>query len=99
MARIIMQPEIVLSKSIEVRALKQEQEQIMHKINNLVNELALAINSEAHNVLVDNIKSMESSIGKFSTMLEEYAKLLETHADMEKYIRDVYAAPDILSIN
>ena len=80
MAIIQVTPELLQGKATEVRGLKQNHDDTMQKLNNLVRALNEQWKGEAQNAFVAKFDSMQAQFKNFSEMLEGYAKLMDTAA-------------------
>ncbi len=80
MAIIQVTPELLSGKASEVRTLKQNHDETMRQLNNLIMALNENWKGEAQDAFVAKYQSMQSTFTNFSEMLEGYAKLMDTAA-------------------
>ena len=80
MAIIQVTPELLNGKSAEVRKIKSEQEQVMHRLTQLVNGLNEIWKGEAQDAFVAKYQSMDATFKNFAELLEGYATLMDTAA-------------------
>ena len=80
MAIIQVTPELLASKATEVRGLKQNHDDTMQQLRNLVMALNESWKGQAQDAFVAKFESMQASFRNFSEMLEGYAKLMDTAA-------------------
>lgn len=81
MALIQVTPELLTGKAGEVRTLKATHDDTMAKLRTLVLSLNENWKGEAQDAFVAKFESMQTTFTNFSTMLESYAKLMETAAN------------------
>ncbi len=74
-------PELLQGKAQEVRGLKQNHDETMNKLRNLIMALNEQWKGEAQDAFVQKYESMQSTFTNFSEMLENYSKLMETAAN------------------
>lgn len=80
MAIIQVTPELLMSKSNEVRNLKSNHDETMAKLRQLVLALNEQWKGEAQDAFVAKFESMQPTFTNFSEMLERYAQLMDTAA-------------------
>ncbi len=80
MAIIQITPEVLMSKSAEVRSLRSSHDETMAKLRTLVLALNETWKGEAQDAFVSNFESMQPTFTSFSEMLEAYAKQMDTAA-------------------
>ncbi|MGN0736069.1 MAG: WXG100 family type VII secretion target [Anaerovoracaceae bacterium] len=80
MAIIQVTPELLMSKSNEVRNLKANHDETMAKLRQLVLALNEQWKGEAQDAFVAKFESMQPTFNNFSEMLERYAQLMDTAA-------------------
>jgi WXG100 family type VII secretion target len=80
MAIIQVTPEVLTGKATEVRSLKSNHDETMAKLRSLVLGLNETWKGEAQDAFVGKFESMQSTFTNFSTMLDDYAKLMDTAA-------------------
>ena len=80
MAIIQVTPELLMSKSNEVRNLKSNHDETMAKLRQLVRALNEQWKGEAQDAFVAKFESMQPTFTNFSEMLERYAQLMDTAA-------------------
>lgn len=80
MAIIQVTPELLMSKSNEVRNLKSNHDETMAKLRQLVLALNEQWKGEAQDAFVAKFESMQPTFNNFSEMLERYAQLMDTAA-------------------
>ena len=80
MAIIQVTPELLMSKSNEVRNLKSNHGETMAKLRQLVRALNEQWKGEAQDAFVAKFESMQPTFTNFSEMLERYAQLMDTAA-------------------
>lgn len=78
MALIQVTPELLTSKANELRGLKQEHDDAMAKMRNLIMGINEVWRGEAQDAYIAKYESMQTTFNTFSQMLEEYAKLMDT---------------------
>lgn len=78
MALIQVTPELLTSKANELRGLKQEHDDAMAKMRNLIMGINEVWRGEAQDAYIAKYESMQTTFNNFSQMLEEYAKLMDT---------------------
>lgn len=80
MAIIQVTPELLMSKSNEVRNLKSNHDETIAKLRQLVLALNEQWKGEAQDAFVAKFESMQPTFTNFSEMLERYAQLMDTAA-------------------
>lgn len=78
MALIQVTPELLTSKANELRGLKQEHDDAMAKMRNLIMGINEVWKGEAQDAYIAKYESMQTTFNNFSQMLEEYAKLMDS---------------------
>ena len=78
MALIQVTPDLLSSKANELRGLKQEHDDAMLKMRNLIMGLNEIWKGEAQDAYIAKYESMQTTFNNFSQMLEDYAKLMDT---------------------
>lgn len=80
MALIQVTPDLLTSKSNELRGYKGQHDEAMSKMRTLIMGLNEVWKGDAQSAFVAKYESMQSTFNNFSQMLEEYAKLMDTAA-------------------
>lgn len=81
MAVIQVTPELLRSKANEVRNYRQEHNDTMVKLKNLIYALNEIWKGDAQNAFLSKYESMQPTFTNFSELLEGYAKLMDTAAN------------------
>lgn len=93
MAIIQVTPDLLKSKSAELRSYRTEHDEAMQKMRALVNGLNEIWKGNAQQAFVDNFESMQGTFTQFSELLEGYAQLMDTAAEkLEETDQDLQAA-------
>lgn len=87
---ILVTPEELRTKARQIRALKAADVNVMWRLTMLVRNLTVAWNSPSQAAFVAKYMSMQPTVTSFHQAIEEFAKLMEEHADrMERTDRDM----------
>lgn len=81
MAVIQVTPETLRSKASDVRNYRQEHNDTMTKLKNLIYALNEIWKGDAQNAFLSKYESMQPTFTNFSELLEGYAKLMDTAAN------------------
>lgn len=82
---ILLTPAQMRERAMKIRSYKEEQEEVMSRLTNLVNSLSTVWRGESQDAFVARYLGMKSTFQNFSNSIEDYAKLIETTAsDMEQ---------------
>lgn len=80
MALIQVTPDLLHNKANELRSYKDQHDEAMSKMQNLIYGLNEVWKGEAQDAFLGKYESMQPTFTKFSQMLEDYAKLMDTAA-------------------
>ena len=80
MALIQVTPDLLNGKANELRTYKDQHDEAMSKMRNLIYGLNDVWKGEAQDAFLAKYESMQSTFTNFSQMLEDYAKLMDTAA-------------------
>ncbi|MBP5418071.1 MAG: WXG100 family type VII secretion target [Clostridiales bacterium] len=80
MALIQVTPDLLNAKATELRGIKDEHDQTMVRMRNLILSLNEIWKGDAQDAFVAKYESMQSTFTAFSQMLEQYAVLMNTSA-------------------
>lgn len=84
-SEILLTPDQMRERAGKIRAYKQEQEEVISRLTNLVNSLSTVWRGESQDAFVAKYLGMKSTFQNFSASIEEYAALMEAAAkDMEQ---------------
>ena len=87
---IMLTPDELRAQARQIRAYKENQKSVMNRITNLVQTLSAVWKGPAQTAFVQKYMSMQPTYNSFQQAIEEFAALLEQHADrMEKVDRDM----------
>lgn len=81
MATIQVTPDLLTDKARELRELKGHNDEAMAKMRTLILGLNEIWKGDAQTAFVEKYESMQFTFDRFSQMLEDYAKLMDTAAD------------------
>ena len=94
MAKIEIPPENLARKASAARELMGAQKRIIQGLTYLINDPETKELEQAKSFIM-RFKSASVTLNSFTEMLEDYATLMDTYANM--YTRAVYATPDIMA--
>ena len=77
---ILLTPAQMRERAMKIRNYKEEQEEVMSRLTNLVNSLSTVWRGESQDAFVAQYLGMRSTFQNFANSMEEYAKLIETTA-------------------
>lgn len=80
MALIQVTPDLLHGKAAELRGIRDDHDQAMARMKNLILGLNEIWKGEAQDAFVQKYQSMESTFNSFSQMVEAYASLMDTTA-------------------
>ena len=80
MAQIQVSPDLLASKSNELRGLRAQHDEAMNKMRTLIMGLNEIWKGDAQDAFVAKYESMQNTFTNFSEMIEDYAKLMDTAA-------------------
>lgn len=87
---IMLTPDELRAQARQIRVYKENQKSVMSRITNLVQTLSAVWKGPAQTAFVQKYMSMQPACNSFQQAIEEFAMLLEEHADrMEKVDRDM----------
>lgn len=87
---ILVTPEELRMQARQIRALKAADTNIMWRLTMLVRTLTVAWNSPSQAAFVQKYMSMQPTVESFHQAIEEFAVLMDEHADrMEGVDRDM----------
>ena len=87
---IMLTPDELRAQARQIRVYKENQKSVMSRITNLVQTLSAVWKGPAQTAFVQKYMSMQPTYNSFQQAIEEFAMLLEEHADrMEKVDRDM----------
>ncbi len=89
---IMLTPDELRAQARQIRAYKENQKSVMNRITNLVQTLSAVWKGPAQTAFVQKYMGMQPTYNSFQQAIEEFAALLEQHADrMENVDRDMAA--------
>ncbi len=84
-SEILLTPAQMRERADKIRAYKEEQEEVISRLTNLVNSLSTVWRGTSQDAFVNKYHGMKSTFQNFSASMEEYAALMEATArDMEQ---------------
>lgn len=87
---ILLTPEELRGQARQIKALKNADKNTMWNLTRLVQTLTVAWNSPSQEAFVNKYMSMQPTVDSFHQAIEDFAVLMEKHADrMEKVDRDM----------
>lgn len=78
---ILLTPDELRGKAREIRMLKQNDQKIMWRLTLLVQTLTVAWKSPSQEAFVQKYMSMQPTVDSFHQAIDEFAALMEKHAD------------------
>lgn len=81
MALIQVTPDLLKGKATELRGFKEEHDNAMSSMRNLITGLHEIWKGDAQDAFLAKYESMQSTFTNFSEMLEDYAKMMDTAAN------------------
>lgn len=82
MAMIQITPDMLRGKATELRGLKQQHDDNINKIKNLVNGLTDQWKGDAQTAFLEKFNSMQPTMQQFTEMLESFARKMDESANI-----------------
>ena len=87
---IMLTPEELRRQARQIRMLENADKNVMWRLTHLVQTLTVAWNSPSQAAFVNKYMSMQPTVDSFHQAIEEFAVLMEKHAErMEKVDQDM----------